>query len=93
MVWRRLPTYFPNITLHMMKLSPENLQTLQQTGYLREVAFRTTPNVTKVLVMPRGHCQPAQRVVFMRAQSAWVTCLCLDLLLAPVLILRASTGA
>lgn len=32
----------------MMKLSDEALDQVQQTGWTREVAFKTTPNVTKL---------------------------------------------
>lgn len=45
---RRLPICFPELTLTMMRLSPEQLQQVRETGWLREVVFRTTPNVTKL---------------------------------------------
>ncbi|KXZ51536.1 hypothetical protein GPECTOR_12g499 [Gonium pectorale] len=45
---RRLPICFPTLTLQMLKLPPEQLEQLRETGWLREVAFRTTPEVTKL---------------------------------------------
>lgn len=32
----------------MMKLTPEQMDQVKETGWLREVAFKTTPDVTKV---------------------------------------------
>lgn len=48
MVWRRLPTFFPNISLKMLPLTAEQLEQVKTSGWLREVVFRTTPNVNKV---------------------------------------------
>ncbi|KAG2449679.1 hypothetical protein HYH02_005208 [Chlamydomonas schloesseri] len=45
---RRIPICFPNITLQMMKLTDEQLEQVKETGWLREVAFKTTPEVTKL---------------------------------------------
>ncbi|GIL71311.1 hypothetical protein Vretimale_2835 [Volvox reticuliferus] len=45
---RRIPICFPNITLQMLKLRDKQLAQLRETGWLREVAFRTTPEVTKL---------------------------------------------
>lgn len=47
-MWRRLPTYFPNIRLTMLPLSPEAREQLVTTGWMREVAFKTEPRVNKV---------------------------------------------
>ncbi|CAD7700782.1 unnamed protein product [Ostreobium quekettii] len=46
--WRRLPTYFPNISLYMLPLMEKELEAVKKTGWLRKVAFRTTPNVSKL---------------------------------------------
>ena len=46
--WRRLPCYFPNIDLRMLPLPDAELNVVKKTGWLRKVAFRTTPNVSKV---------------------------------------------
>ena len=43
----RPPIYFPDVTLQMMKPSNEQLNEIKATGWTREVAFKTTPNVTK----------------------------------------------
>ncbi|KAG2490481.1 hypothetical protein HYH03_011110 [Edaphochlamys debaryana] len=45
---RRIPICFPNMTLQMLKLPEDQLKFLRRTGWLREVAFRTTPDVTKL---------------------------------------------
>jgi hypothetical protein len=45
---RRIPICFPDFSIEMLKLPPEQLKQIEETGWLREVAFRTTPNVTKV---------------------------------------------
>jgi ribosomal protein L23 len=43
----RPPIYFPDVTLQMMKPSEAALSEIKATGWTREVAFKTTPNVTK----------------------------------------------
>ena len=45
---RRIPICFPNITLQLMKLADDEMKQIKETGWLREVAFKTTPDVTKV---------------------------------------------
>eukprot|EP00878_Enallax_costatus_P006191 GHUV01006490.1.p1 GENE.GHUV01006490.1~~GHUV01006490.1.p1 ORF type:complete len:191 (+),score=71.96 GHUV01006490.1:237-809(+) len=47
-MWRRLPTWFPNIRLTMLPLEPEAKKQLLDCGWLREVAFRTEPRVNKL---------------------------------------------
>uniref|UniRef100_A0A7S2VVV2 Large ribosomal subunit protein uL23c n=1 Tax=Chlamydomonas chlamydogama TaxID=225041 RepID=A0A7S2VVV2_9CHLO len=46
--FRRAPIYFPDVRLQMLKPSPEVLKQIKETGWAREVAFRTTPNMTKL---------------------------------------------
>lgn len=48
MVWRRLPAILGNLPLKLMPLQPQQLQQIKETGWIREAAFRTTPNVNKV---------------------------------------------
>jgi hypothetical protein len=48
MSWTRLPTFFPNFPLRMLPLAPEQLQQLRESGWVREVAFRTEPRINKV---------------------------------------------
>jgi hypothetical protein len=43
-----MPTWFPNIRLEMLALSAEQKAQLLETGWLREVAFKTEPRVNKV---------------------------------------------
>ena len=43
----RPPIYFPDVTIQMMKPSEAVLNEIKATGWAREVAFKTTPNVTK----------------------------------------------
>ncbi|GLC37267.1 hypothetical protein PLESTB_001142000 [Pleodorina starrii] len=45
---RRIPICFPTITLQMLKLRDKQMAQLRETGWLREVAFKTTPDVTKL---------------------------------------------
>ena len=45
---RRLPTYFANLDLRLMPLSPEETKQVMDTGWLKKAAFRTTPDVNKV---------------------------------------------
>lgn len=51
----RPPIYFPDVSLQMLRLNDEQIQQVKETGWLREVAFKTTPNVTKVCMEP-GDC-------------------------------------
>ncbi|KAJ9517254.1 hypothetical protein QJQ45_009134 [Haematococcus lacustris] len=44
----RHPICFPDITLQMMRQPEEVMQEIKQTGWTREVTFKTTPNVTKL---------------------------------------------
>nr|8A22_Ar Chain Ar, uL23m [Polytomella magna]8APN_Ar Chain Ar, uL23m [Polytomella magna]8APO_Ar Chain Ar, uL23m [Polytomella magna] len=46
--FRRLPICFPDIKLTLMKLEEHQLEQIKQTGWLREAAFKTTPNTTKL---------------------------------------------
>ena len=45
---RRLPTYFPNLDLRLLPLTPEEMLQVVKTGWLPKAAFRTTPSVNKV---------------------------------------------
>jgi hypothetical protein len=54
MAFRRMPTFLANIPLRMLPLAEEQLAQLRETGWLREVAFRTQPNVNKVLLSTAG---------------------------------------
>lgn len=44
----RHPIFFPDITLQMIRITPEQLEQIRATGWTREAVFKTTPNVTKV---------------------------------------------
>jgi len=47
--FRRHPIFFPDVPLQILKtLSEEEFKQLKETGWLREVAFKTAPHVTKV---------------------------------------------
>ena len=58
--FRRRPIYFPDFTIEMLKLDKERMHQVQETGWTREVAFRTTPNVTKVRLQQKGLLLPMQ---------------------------------
>ncbi|GAB4817440.1 hypothetical protein N2152v2_004486 [Parachlorella kessleri] len=47
MVFRRLPTYFPNFPLKLIPLTEAQQKVYEKTGFLRELAFRTIPSVNK----------------------------------------------
>jgi hypothetical protein len=49
-MWRRLPTWFPNIKMTMLPISEAELQQVLECGWLREVAFKTEPRVNKVYI-------------------------------------------
>lgn len=46
--WRRLPAYLPNIVLKPLPLSEAQYAAFEQTGTLKELAFKTAPSVSKV---------------------------------------------
>lgn len=48
MVWRRLPSYFPNLPLKLIPLTEAQQTAYEKTGFLRRLAFRTLPSVNKV---------------------------------------------
>lgn len=58
--FHRPPIYFPDITLQVLKtLSDEEFKQLRETGWVREVAFKTTPNVSRVRMQAAGARQHA----------------------------------
>lgn len=48
MSWRRLPTFLPNFPLKLMPLSEAQQTFYEKTGFLKDLAFKTVPQVTKV---------------------------------------------
>mmetsp|Transcript_29091 Transcript_29091/g.78375 ORF Transcript_29091/g.78375 Transcript_29091/m.78375 type:complete len:235 (+) Transcript_29091:1262-1966(+) len=47
--FQRHPIYFPDVPLQILKkLSDQEFKQLKETGWLREVAFKTAPHVTKL---------------------------------------------
>ena len=48
MVWRRLPSFLPNLRLVLLPFTEAQQATYEKTGFVRELAFRTAPNVNKV---------------------------------------------
>eukprot|EP00967_Tisochrysis_lutea_P021003 scaffold23854_cov19-Tisochrysis_lutea.AAC.1 len=52
--FQRHPIYFPDVPLQILKkLSDQEFKQLKETGWLREVAFKTAPHVTKVSTSSR----------------------------------------
>ena len=47
MVWRRLPSYFPNLALKLVPLTEAQQAAFDKTGFLRVLTFRTAPSVNK----------------------------------------------
>ncbi|KDD75429.1 hypothetical protein H632_c689p1, partial [Helicosporidium sp. ATCC 50920] len=50
MVWWRLPIALPNFTLKLLPLSEAQQRIYKETGFLRELAFKAPPNVSKLEV-------------------------------------------
>jgi ribosomal protein L23 len=48
MSWRRFPTFLPNFSLKLLPLTTEQQSLYEKTGFLRDLCFRTTPNVNKI---------------------------------------------
>ena len=48
MVWRRLPTFLPNIPIRLLPFSESQQAEYQASGFLRTVAFKTPPSLSKV---------------------------------------------
>eukprot|EP01026_Neomeris_dumetosa_P077316 TRINITY_DN83369_c0_g1_i1.p2 TRINITY_DN83369_c0_g1~~TRINITY_DN83369_c0_g1_i1.p2 ORF type:complete len:134 (-),score=7.54 TRINITY_DN83369_c0_g1_i1:375-737(-) len=48
MVYRRLPTWFPNFPLRLLPLTEEEFLQLKTTGWLRLVKFMTKPDMNKI---------------------------------------------
>ncbi|GFR45596.1 hypothetical protein Agub_g6992 [Astrephomene gubernaculifera] len=44
----RLPICFPTLSLQLLRMPDEQLAQLRETGWVREAAFKTTPDVTKL---------------------------------------------
>jgi len=51
MVFRRLPTYLPNFPLTLLPLTEAKQKLYEQTGFLKELAFKTLPRVNKVGIL------------------------------------------
>ena len=49
MGWRRLPTLLAHVPLRTLPLSEQAQKTLEQTGHVSELAFKTIPSIGKVL--------------------------------------------
>lgn len=48
MVWRRLPTFLPNLPIRLLPFSEAQQKEFEATGYLRTVTFRTIPSLGKL---------------------------------------------
>ncbi len=47
-MWRRLPTFLPNIPIKLLPFSEAQQAEYQASGFLRTVAFKTPPSLSKV---------------------------------------------
>lgn len=55
--FQRRPIYFPDFSLRVMNtLSAQDFKQLRETGWVREMAFKTAPHVTKVGECSVSHC-------------------------------------
>jgi hypothetical protein len=48
MVVSRLPAFLPNLRLHLLPLSEAQRAAYEATGFIKDLAFRTAPSVSKV---------------------------------------------
>ncbi len=48
MSWRRLPSYLANIRLRLMPFNEQQIKAYEETGHVKQIAFKTTPRVGKV---------------------------------------------
>ncbi|MEW5298087.1 MAG: hypothetical protein WDW38_003625 [Sanguina aurantia] len=46
--FERPPICFPDIQLQLIKLTPEQIEDIRNTGWLREAIFKTKPSTTKL---------------------------------------------
>lgn len=46
--FERPPICFPDFHLQLVKLTPEQIEEIRKTGWLREAIFKTKPSTTKV---------------------------------------------
>jgi len=46
-VWRRVPSFLPNLPLKLLPLSEAQQTVFQSTGFVKELVFRTVPQATK----------------------------------------------
>ena len=54
MTWRRLPSFFPNLSLKLLPLEQAAQETFAKTGFLSPLAFRVAPSVNKARRGGRG---------------------------------------
>ncbi len=64
MSWRRFPTFLPNFPLKLIPLSEAQQTIYEKTGFLKDLAFKTVPQVNKVrchlkLIWQTMTCPPA----------------------------------
>ena len=52
MSWRRLPSYLANIRLRLMPFNEQQIKAYEETGHVKQIAFKTTPRVGKVGGLP-----------------------------------------
>lgn len=48
MSWRRFPTFLPNFPLKLIPLSEAQQTLYEKTGFLKDLVFKTVPQVNKV---------------------------------------------
>lgn len=45
--WRRVPTFLPNLPLHLVPLTDAQRAVYEKTGFVKELVFKTVPQATK----------------------------------------------
>ena len=47
-MFRRLPSYFPNLSLKLLPLTEAEQKAFKETGFLKRLVFRVAPSTNKV---------------------------------------------
>jgi hypothetical protein len=48
MSWKRLPSYLANLPLRLIPFTEQQQKAYEATGFVKEIAFKTSPKVGKV---------------------------------------------
>lgn len=72
MVWRRLPSFLPNIPIRLLPFTEAQQKEFEASGHLRTVAFRTIPSLSKVRWHQYAHGSQIPDCCRRGAASSWL---------------------